>query len=926
MSKPHLRLHDTAQPLAYTSTITGGSRVFALPPRDPSTHAPKLRAEIDTARQDAAARRQPAPSRTPDVLARQPEGMILTFESDPGHELKLESLEDRRAGIRVVSVNQVGGVERAKVFVPEGKQTFFLRKLDGYTARVTLTIDGDLSARPRLEALADKPAGIRVKAKDRPGDKVRVTIDCPAAEADRLAADISPFATVKKSARKNEPLVRSIAAVRLALVDDFWQDAGPPPDRSAPLWWEVWLHGRRANAAERFDRFRQFATPLGVRTGSRFIAFPESVVLVAYATAEQFAASIDLLTMLAELRRAKELATPYVSLPVRDQKSFTQDLLDSIRPPRADAPAVCVLDAGVNRGHPLLAVALAEADVFAVDPAWGTADHDPNQHGTGMAGIALYGCLTKVLPHSGPVPLRHRLESVKILPPPPGENVPELYGAVTQQAAALPMIRNPARNRVYCMAVTSDPTDGGLPSSWSAAVDELCAGVLDETPKLLFVSAGNVRDELFSSGYRYHTWNCERAGVEDPAQAWNAVTVGAYTEKVILSDADFDGYQPLAGAGDLCPTSRTSLAWPADRHKGWPTKPDIVCEGGNYAESSGTRSSADDLSLLTTTLHPSGRLFETTRDTSPATAEAARLAATLWSYYPSLRPQTVRGLLVHSARWTDAMLARFPGTKKTTVQKRLRCYGYGVPDLGRALYSLANAVTLVYEGELQPFKLDAKKQPKSNLMHLHSLPWPKEALEKLGETQVTMRVTLSYFVEPSPGRVGWDNKHRYQSHGLRFDVIRPTETLAEFRQRVSRAEWDDPKDAKSRPDAVTETRTWVVGEDGRTHGSIHSDWWTGRSPGGLPGDRLVAGAAAPRPGDGEDPVQSGPFDRNPEHEGRSVHPDRGLVERGDRSAGLIPSGIRQPCAFARRELRRNPREAKSLGLASQCMIKDVIMH
>lgn len=112
-------------------------------------------------------------------------------------------------------------------------------------------------------------------------------------------------------------------------------------------------------------------------------------------------------------------------------------------------------------------------------------------------------------------------------------------------------------------------------------------------------------------------------------------------------------------------------------------------------------------------------------------------------------------------------------------------------------------------------------------MHLHTLPWPKGTLEALGETPVTMRVTLSYFIEPSPGRVGWDNKHRYQSHGLRFDVIRPTETLPEFRQRVSRAEWDDPKNLKSRPSVVEETRRWTVGEDGRTHGSLHSDWWTG---------------------------------------------------------------------------------------------------
>jgi hypothetical protein len=34
-------------------------------------------------------------------------------------------------------------------------------------------------------------------------------------------------------------------------------------------------------------------------------------------------------------------------------------------------------------------------------------------------------------------------------------------------------------------------------------------------------------------------------------------------------------------------------------------------------------------------------------------------------------------------------------------------------------------------------------------MHLHRLPWPKEALQAVGDQDVTLRVTLSYFVEPN---------------------------------------------------------------------------------------------------------------------------------------------------------------------------------
>jgi hypothetical protein len=130
---------------------------------------------------------------------------------------------------------------------------------------------------------------------------------------------------------------------------------------------------------------------------------------------------------------------------------------------------------------------------------------------------------------------------------------------------------------------------------------------------------------------------------------------------------------------------------------------------------------------------------------------------------------------------------------------------------------------LIYEGELQPFK-KGSRGVKTQDMHIHTVPWPVKALEDLHENKVTMRITLSYFVEPSPGGVGWNEDHRYQSHGLRFDVIRTSESLDEFKQRISRVEWEDPK---QRPEFTKETRNWVIGKNGRIHGSLHSDWWIG---------------------------------------------------------------------------------------------------
>jgi hypothetical protein len=76
-------------------------------------------------------------------------------------------------------------------------------------------------------------------------------------------------------------------------------------------------------------------------------------------------------------------------------------------------------------------------------------------------------------------------------------------------------------------------------------------------------------------------------------------------------------------------------------------------------------------------------------------------------------------------------------------------------------------------------------------MHLHELPWPKDVLEELGQTPVRLRVTLSYFIEPNPGRRGWQKRHRYASHGLRFDLKFPTETIDDFRKRLNQRALDE---------------------------------------------------------------------------------------------------------------------------------------
>ena len=279
----------------------------------------------------------------------------------------------------------------------------------------------------------------------------------------------------------------------------------------------------------------------------------------------------------------------------------------------------------------------------------------------------------------------------------------------------------------------------------------------------------------------------------------------------------------IAPEGALSPFSTTSLTW-QDR---WPFKPDIVLEGGNVALSPLGPSQIDSLSLLTAFYRPNERPFTTTCATSAAMAQAARLAAYIMAEYPELWAETVRALLVHSAEWTKAMRQAYLPTlgkpsKADYVQLIRRC-GFGVPDLNRALWSVANSLTMVIEEELHPYRRDDSKQPVLRDMQLHHLPWPIEILEDLGDDPVEMRVTLSYFIEPNPSNRGIRSRYRYESHGLRFDVKRTAESVADFRTRINIAARDEEQGIK----ATHNDPSWLIGRQQRHKGSIHSDIWRG---------------------------------------------------------------------------------------------------
>jgi hypothetical protein len=339
--------------------------------------------------------------------------------------------------------------------------------------------------------------------------------------------------------------------------------------------------------------------------------------------------------------------------------------------------------------------------------------------------------------------------------------------------------------------------------------------------KLFLVCAGNITQ---SQDWRNYPESNITSSVHDPAQAWNALTVGAYTELQQIHDPSMRGYKPITSAGNLSPFSSTSFVW---ERKKWPIKPEILMEGGNAAISaSGDLASVcDDLSVLSTHYRPDESIFWPFHETSCATAKAAWFAAQLQADYPDYWPETIRGLMVHSASWTQGMRDMFlRGSSKTAYADLLHICGYGVPNLQQARLSAENSLTLVAQQSIQPF-IREDGRAKTNVMHLYELPWPVDVLRELPpETEVSMRVTLSYFIEPGPGEIGWKERYRYASHALRFKLNSPGENSEQFQRRINQAARDEEN---GKPDTESDSRYWTLGDNTRNMGSIHSDIWNG---------------------------------------------------------------------------------------------------
>jgi hypothetical protein len=413
--------------------------------------------------------------------------------------------------------------------------------------------------------------------------------------------------------------------------------------------------------------------------------------------------------------------------------------IPNVTAPDEEAPAVCVVDSGIQEAHIWLEAAMDSetSRCFLPGQAANNIQDEvaPSGHGTRVAGAVLY---PRDVPKDGEVKPVAWLQNARVLNAanqiptdlPPAKYIEEV---VTHFKAT------PKQTRLYNHSVAANvPCTLRRMSAWATKIDEMA----HDQDVLFIQSAGNILRttgqqnnpgvlEHLQSGRTYPAYLEQPAArIANPAQSLQALTVGSVAASAWIGQDKHSFATDINGPSAF---SRSGYGiWNA-------VKPDVVEIGGDYAIADGAPS------LPTIETETAVELVRTAGDGGPAVAKdgvgtsyaapkVAHLAAVIQRLFPDSPTLLYRGLIVHSARWPNWM-----NGNGWSADRILKLIGFGLPSAERATENTNYRVTLV-----TPTATTIRNQE----LHLYRVVIPDELRNRAEDITLRIEVTLSYSSEP----------------------------------------------------------------------------------------------------------------------------------------------------------------------------------
>ena len=442
------------------------------------------------------------------------------------------------------------------------------------------------------------------------------------------------------------------------------------------------------------------------------------------------------------------------------------------------APLACVIDSGVFSGNPLLSSVIVGEEDFDLTE---NTPSDTSGHGTGVAGIVVYGDF-----HNYDRENRIFVPLVRIC------NGKVMHRDTSYDQTVYRSDKRPEQiigetiryfhKEYHCRIFNLSSGDiervysGGRQMAWAAVLDEIAR----ELDVVIVISAGNVaypeiptfmdredlmakcRDQLLSGKHQ----------LIDPATSALGVTVGSIT-RYAEPEGEPSRPTPISVGNEDYPSVFTRVG----EGVGGAVKPEFVDYGGNlaltqlYTNFPRWRSNrALNEPTLNNTID---RVFKGWQGTSFAAPHVTHIAARIeralqiqMGEAPSAN--LIRAMLASSAKYRayQWLMNAAPLNHMGNNQHqrwRLRLSGYGKVD-DSTLFTDRNHVTLFAEDEL-----DLRK------IHIYKIPVPREFLS----LKTTKRIAIGFAYNPPT----YLNRKAYIANRLWFEVFRRIDIEALLQQK-----------------------------------------------------------------------------------------------------------------------------------------------
>ncbi len=483
--------------------------------------------------------------------------------------------------------------------------------------------------------------------------------------------------------------------------------------------------------------------------------------------------------------------------------------------PGIDAPKVCVIDSGIMEGHFLLQPAIIANRSFSFVPSdTDVSDKVANGgHGTRVSSAILY---PTEIPKTGLCQLPCHIINMRIL-----DDENKLSNDLYPPSLMMEVYEKNRDVKLFNLSVASRfPSRTTHMSAWAATIDKL----MWENDILFLVSAGNlpwnlgflknpgILHYLHNTTQQYPDFLLNNASrIANPAQSSFALTVGS----VCLHNYEDLDKKSFGKKDDPSSFSRTGLGiWGM-------IKPDVVEYGGDWIKekTANPNISINDSVCPELVRSGGGAIGKDAIGTSFATPKVTSIAVALQKSFPQLSALMYRALIVQSARWPEFAF-------NNHQLKWIRHFGYGIPNINRAIENTSSRITFIEEGRISPSNAD-----------IYTIKIPDEIRRQGDDYKILLEITLSYKANIRRTR---QRTRSYLSTWLTWETSKLNDdTLAAFKDRVLKK-----LETESDTDEIDETiqvnqeqaekttikwaistrKDWSINDVRRQDSTVQKDW------------------------------------------------------------------------------------------------------